>query len=397
MKEKINLQELASLLSEKAGISKKEAEIFLREFFSLAEEALINDKQLKIKDLGSFKVIGVEDRESINVRTGERVLIPAHRKISFSAATGLSEVINKPFALFEPAELEEGDSDYAEEQTFEEDNDDFVIDEKEEMPEVTVQSENNSEEERVSAELPVEVEPEETVASPEEEKNISPIAQTINIEKKVIKNNRIPAEESRPENEPVRERREESEIADSAEPNDPIIFDYDERNESSFPWKTLSFVFLFLLLVSIGFNVYLWNITPDNYALSLPANDPVPVYIPQEPEPEIPIINDVTDSVPEAGGEVEPVSSVPEPVKLDQQEKIYTVRSGERLTIIAEREYGNKFFWVYIYEENKDVIKNPNVLSPGIKLKIPAPSKYNIDKDNPESVRKAKNLTGKYE
>ena len=102
MKEKINLQELTVLLSRKSGISKKEADTFLREFFGLMIEALIEDKAVKVKNIGTFKLLKVEARESVDVRNGNRVVIPAHTKVSYTQANGLSEIINKPYQHLGP-------------------------------------------------------------------------------------------------------------------------------------------------------------------------------------------------------------------------------------------------------------------------------------------------------
>ena len=108
MREKINLQELTALLSDKAGITKKEADAFLREFFGLMTESLIEDKIVKIRDLGTFKLTNVEARESVDVRTGERFLISAHSKVSFNPDNTLSELINKPYEHLKPELIEEG-------------------------------------------------------------------------------------------------------------------------------------------------------------------------------------------------------------------------------------------------------------------------------------------------
>ena len=107
MKEKIGLQDLAALLAEKAEITKRDAETFLREYFELMNEELINSGLIKIKDLGTFKLSMMEDRESIDVTTGERVLIPAHNKVVFSPDRKLSETVNEPFAFFETTEIED--------------------------------------------------------------------------------------------------------------------------------------------------------------------------------------------------------------------------------------------------------------------------------------------------
>ncbi|MCC8146803.1 MAG: hypothetical protein LIO93_10305 [Bacteroidales bacterium] len=72
------------------------------------------------------------------------------------------------------------------------------------------------------------------------------------------------------------------------------------------------------------------------------------------------------------------------------------VAPGERLTLISQEEYGHKSFWVYLYEENKELIKDPNNVMAGTNIVIPEPSKYGIDKENEESVHRAEKLAEKY-
>lgn len=105
MDEKLNIQNLIDALAEKHGMGKRNADGFVKEFFQLIEEALEKDRYVKVKGLGTFKLIEVESRESINVNTGERFQIQKHTKVSFTPETALKEVINKPFSHFETVPL----------------------------------------------------------------------------------------------------------------------------------------------------------------------------------------------------------------------------------------------------------------------------------------------------
>jgi len=107
MGERINIQNLVDLFSEKKGLSKKDAETFLKEMFVLIEQALETDKYVKIKGFGTFKLIEVDSRESVNVNTGERIEIQGHTKISFAPENGIRDQINKPFSHFETVILNE--------------------------------------------------------------------------------------------------------------------------------------------------------------------------------------------------------------------------------------------------------------------------------------------------
>ena len=105
MNNKLTIQELATLLSVKSGKDVYETERFIREFITVVSEGLFSDKMVKVKGLGTFKIVLVEDRESIHVNTGERILIPAHYKSSFLPDNELKELVNRPFSIFETTEI----------------------------------------------------------------------------------------------------------------------------------------------------------------------------------------------------------------------------------------------------------------------------------------------------
>ena len=108
MNERLTIQDLIDLLAAKHSMTKKDAEAFVKEFFLLIEQALENEKTVKIKGLGTFKLVDVDSRESVNVNTGERFQIKGHTKVSFTPDTNLRDTINKPFAHFETVVLNEG-------------------------------------------------------------------------------------------------------------------------------------------------------------------------------------------------------------------------------------------------------------------------------------------------
>ena len=115
---KIFMAELADMLAQKAGISKREAQQFLTDFVETIQDGVNNDKLVKIKGLGTFKVIDVDARESVNVNTGERVTIDSHQKLTFTPDAAMKELVNKPFSQFETVVLNEG-VDFAEDTTSE--------------------------------------------------------------------------------------------------------------------------------------------------------------------------------------------------------------------------------------------------------------------------------------
>ena len=105
---KISIQDLSSVLVEKRGLSKKDASNFISEMFDIVQQELEKEKIVKIKGLGTFKIIDVDDRESVNVNTGERVLIEGHGKITFTPDSLMKELVNKPFSQFETVVLNDG-------------------------------------------------------------------------------------------------------------------------------------------------------------------------------------------------------------------------------------------------------------------------------------------------
>ena len=110
MNNRLTIQEIATLLSVSTGKSTQDAEKFLREFVAVVSVGVLSDRVVKIKGLGTLKILLVEDRESIHVNTGERILIPAHYKYSFIPDTELKELVNRPFSIFETTEINDSES-----------------------------------------------------------------------------------------------------------------------------------------------------------------------------------------------------------------------------------------------------------------------------------------------
>lgn len=326
MNERLNISDLAVLLAEYTGKNKKETELFLKELLVVISDALLDEQIVKVKGLGTFKVVSVEERESIHVNTGERFVIPAHSKFSFIPDKELKELVNKPFAFFETTELNEG-----------------VVfpEEKEEEPEEEPQEEDVEEI----------VEPEQT------------------------KINEPELQQSDPEKIDPAEPKEEAPAA---------VQDVQPSPSSGKQKGMFVFVALFSLVCIIG-GLYFFNFDSkktnnikDIKQENITAIESEPV----SPEESSAIISDSTMTTePET---VDTVKAEPkEPV-------IVKIVPDTRLTLIALEHYGHKAFWVYIYEHNKAIITNPNNIQMGTELVVPDPALYGIDAKNPESVAKAK-------
>ena len=127
---KFSLNSLAKVLSEKSGLSQMEAELFIRKMFDVCNQGLDKDKLVKIKWLGTFKVQAVKDRASIDVNTGERIVIEGRDKLSFTPDNIIKEIVNKPFSQFETVVVNDGVD-------FEDIDQKFVVEEPNDEPSQT--------------------------------------------------------------------------------------------------------------------------------------------------------------------------------------------------------------------------------------------------------------------
>ena len=107
MERKLNQSDLSTLLAKHCGLSASKADTFTRTFFEVIIEGLESDGIVKINGLGTFKLIDVADRNSVNVNTREKIEIKGHRKITFVPADNLKDKVNSPFAMFEPVEIDD--------------------------------------------------------------------------------------------------------------------------------------------------------------------------------------------------------------------------------------------------------------------------------------------------
>lgn len=367
MNSKITFPELVDTIAELTNTSKRVSELFLKELFGIIKERLEQGENVKIKNLGTFKVVEIASRKSVNVNSGEEMEIPAHRRVSFTPDKSLAEAINAPFEEFETVML---DDDLTEEELQELSKTDIT--DSEPVPSQEPVSEAEEE-----PQPPMFTHKEECAEENDEE--VKPIAEDPIVEQvEVVEVNEMP------ESEPVvEEKNEPADVTTITEPVTesqlPVVVETsymaDEYYEEVQREKRKSFIWGLLVgliaVVAVGYVAVKYNYLEFNVNKDITS---IESAMPEE-EADLATIID-TDSVPG----VETIA--PQPVVVTD-----TVRTNYYLTKMSRKHYGRYEFWVYIYEENKDKIDNPNSVPPGMVVVIPPAEKYGIDKNNPESVR----------
>ena len=382
MNEKISFPDLVGLLSSKMNITKKEAETFLKEFFTVSTEVITSGEELRINGLGLFKPIWVEARGSINIQTGEPVEIPGHYKLSFIPDKVLREAVNAPFSSFSVEVL----------------NDHVPIEDMTAVPSQDI-DENND----ICNTENVELQDSKEIREKEEEDEpIEPAHEYIQEDKSADEESSestVSSQEIEKFQEEIIQPESETKVEEKEE---DCYEDYLRKSASrkSFWWGVLS-AFGIIIICLAGGIFFMGNDSPyvvkiGEYTLSLGKqsidsrpmnNNPESVVLPEnkdtlsEMEKDSVLKDSVRSASPLAAPEVKPVRE--------------TMRAGGWLTTWARNYVGHKAFWVYIYEENKDVIKNPNQVPIGTRLTIPSASKYDIDANNRTSVENAKALAAK--
>lgn len=371
MNDKTTLQELVELLVQRHQITPADAEAFVKAVLNLIEEALERDKYVKIKGLGTFKLIVVEERASVDVNTGERIRIQSHSRISFLPDPALRDLVNKPFSHFETVVLNEN--------THFDDLEETSAGEKEE-----------EEDERGEG---------------------FEVAGIDAISKEVNESEKIPDREdiSRQDNDCKEETVSAQETAAPLETESAQV-DLSSNKVSRLPWCMIASVLLAGVILGGG---VIWGFLsgrgyiPESFLVSMmeekktfsKKNDQIADSL-AFLKPMSEKIEKQTDSIPAVvfqdtlGESVKkqvssPKSSpVKEASKTSSKEKteslsdtveytisgtkfVYTLEEGETLVKVALKFYGNKKMWPYLVKHNNDVIKDPNNVSAGLIIRIP--------------------------
>lgn len=229
---------LARILAEKNNMTILEAEAFIKQMFDVANSVMQSDKQLKIRWLGTFKVTSVKDRESVDVNTGERIIIGGRDKITFTPDNILKEIVNKPFAQFETVVVNDGidfseiDRKFAfeaieevsapsDEQQIAEESETSPVDKAESIPAVAEMSDESVLKEDVVSEVTVQVE-DLSVVSEEAEVPVSEIKEKEQLVADAQESEQPVSKVREPEL-PDAVNLSEQSVADAQEPEQPVV------------------------------------------------------------------------------------------------------------------------------------------------------------------------------
>lgn len=386
---KLTIQEIAKILVEKNKLTVKEANQFAAVVFEVIQEGLDTEGQVKVKGLGTFKKIQVEARESVSVRTGERVMIDSHAKITFTPDALMKELVNKPFSQFETVILNDGVE-------FEDLADDLTEEELLELDSM----ENTEEEATQQVSKEQEVVPEETVATSAETTKTS--AET---EKSSVETTNTSAETEtvvRPLMDIVDNTIEQEDEKAETEEEDGEDEENEEEEEGGSSWKKIvGYVLLTLLLMAASAYAGFWygqqhatkdvddatdveNVTDSIEVIEVDSADVLDVPSVEQPSVEKPAEEQSAVEKPQTKTEPEQAKQTEEPfwkkyeamdarvrtgayhiVGTDREVK---VRAGETLSKISRRELGEG---MSCYIEVYNGLKGNSELKEGQVIKIP--------------------------
>ncbi|MGV8963886.1 MAG: HU family DNA-binding protein [Candidatus Saccharimonadaceae bacterium] len=355
MSMKVNMQDLIELLVSRYEMNAEEAEKFLVEFFSVIEQGLSSDELVKVKDFGTFKLTPIQERESIDVNSQEKIVIPSHHRVSFIPAQVLKTLVNKPFEHFETTPL----------------NDDIFL----ENVELNNSSELSSDEDATIDD-----------SGYENDSNIiedgpikSELSEVVTIQNKttdLLEEASSHLDEIINSEDATKEKHKQVVIADDTSNNNPPpiytkgIIKENVQPKRPFLWFYIAMAFFMITVVVLVYNFYFstGNSTKQGVEES------------EIPKPIKEITPFVKDSI-----KTEPIISV---------DSIITVKMspGRTLRLIALEKLGNREFWVYIYLKNKDKIKNPDVIPVGVELILPSKNEFDLDETNPVAISNAKKM-----
>lgn len=441
------------------GLDKKDATLFTETFQQIFEEALLRDKVVKISKLGTFKLLLVEARKSVDINTGEEIEIAEHYKLTFTPDTSLKEFVNQPLAHLETIELDDNEEvvqqsnlpiGIIEEKEIQEDPLLKLTEQALELKDIladiqgldSIQTSDVEVETLLNDNINVENSESQDSSQTEVQEVIDNATHTeIQEEIQEMNSNELHTEIQEDKSEEISidhqvETLEEKPI-ESAEDkivkiennkqSEAIISGQEavaaiNREDSQSNKKTSKawiFIASFLFLAIIGLLFYqnrdFFNKSENIVEIKVDVVDSL--------DRENLLDQSTTDSllvqdlISDTSATLVEQDLIENNIYIDKTSPIYSdkfsdifnikrehtefidtvvLNEGSRLTWISLKQYGHKDFWVYIYEANMDIVKNPNSIRIGTALRIPKLDSALIDANNPESIEYARYLHDVY-
>ena len=359
MADKLSWTDIRHALALRAGVSEKKVGAFLSAFQDQLIEVLKNDKQVKLNGLGTFKVQAVAPRKSVNVNTGEEIIIEGYNKLVFAPEAGVKELVEKQPKEIDPLK-KLGDQD-------------------EEIVDILGDL-GQSPKEEVKEPEPEPVVIPEPIKEPEPE----PVV--------------IPEPVKEPEPEPVV-------IPEPVKEPEPVV-EPEPKKKYHFVRDTLICVVILLMLLLAGYfflrhrlGDILQNImqpsdtevVADTTAQAVVETEEAVEVTEPAPENMIPegeiSQEQILSEILEASGELSPAEN-----KYPDLITTEPMHEASRLAWMAKRFYGAKIYWPYLYDANRDVISNPHNIEVGTPIRVPKLTKLQLDTTNAETMATIESL-----
>ncbi len=422
--DKLTLASLRKALALKAGCTEEVAGTFLTHLFPAIVAGLKEDKQVRINGLGTFKLQWNEPRKSVNIRTGESIVIEGYNKVVFTPETSLKEQVNEPFAHLEAVVIDgSAAADTAPQDTKPAiDPMQKFSEQAEEIKDLLAELGGFEEEaapaveETVVTEEVVEIVTEETLA---EESVVEEVVEET-VEEETVVTTDTPAEETTEaiEEQPATETVVETEETTAEKPTteEHVFTPKEKRPFNAWLVALITIAIFAVLLVGAFFflqhKIVSWadsllektqttevvvdETTEEAADVEAIAEEAVEEEVTSEEE-VVTEENHIEEIVTEEAA-VEELAAAP----VDETTYEFTefignekLTQGSRLTWLSRKYYGAPDFWVYIYEANKEKIPNPNDIPVGTTIHIPQLPADWIDTHNEESMQRARALHNK--
>lgn len=391
-KARLSVQDIVNVIAGETGVSKAAAEDFFRAWMAVMEEALLAGETIRMKGLGTFRVVWMAPRKSVNVHTGDTIMLDGYYRVVFAPERGLKERVNEPYAHLEPVVL--GSEPEASQPAAEPDPLATLSEQADEikglLSEIRAMSAAAAPAEEVATQPASAPSPAAEPSAPQEEtpsvepsprggseeETPSHVEETSSIEMPrgdVSTDEPLAPAKAAPEDKPLPsplpKRHTGLRVAGTALGIAGVL---------AGAYFGIMPVQHWVNKVFLGYDTRAYDAAHERWE----ARQEVPA----QPLPQV-VTPTVADTFQQAFDS-----------RFDHREYLATERlnPGSRLAHLADRYYGSPYFWVYIYEANREAIPDPDHVQVGTRVRIPKLSSLLIDPDSPRAVEAALALREQY-